>query len=182
MNCPFCNSTNYKLFESLTWSAAETEADWGVAEQKVYKSCLDCRARTGYYPSEEALKDFEAQNMNPFRRATWQMNLRQALVANAKFLEVNRYLDEPWAEGLKVPNWPVIYKRKKLLRKWWARTIGAKKSSPGNWPSWLPKPEVRIYTWWHSQLHVSIKYQIPYRDFYVIRDRRLCYNTYFGVI
>ena len=66
MNCPFCNSPSYHLFTRYVFKEEEVLP---CEPGEVYKACLDCRMRTGYYSTEEELKAFE--DRNPFKRAGW---------------------------------------------------------------------------------------------------------------
>lgn len=67
MHCPICNSENYHLFERMTYKNGLVA--WEVSSQEVYKACLDCNMRTGYYQSANELQQLE--NRNPFKRADW---------------------------------------------------------------------------------------------------------------
>ncbi len=66
MNCPFCNGTRYHLFTQYIY---KEEDELPIDAGKVYKACLDCNMRTGYYSSQAELK--EAEDRNPFKRADW---------------------------------------------------------------------------------------------------------------
>lgn len=65
MKCPFCSSESYHLFTQCTFRNKEDLP----MDQKVYKACLECNMRTGYYGSEAELK--KAEDRNPFKRADW---------------------------------------------------------------------------------------------------------------
>lgn len=67
-------------------------------------------------------------------------------------------------------NWRIKARLDKLMRKWWARVIGAKKSAPGKWPNWLPPAQPKSWAWYEKRDGVSIKYQKGYRKNYTIED------------
>jgi len=66
MNCPVCNSLNYHLYTRYEF---KDQDELATDDGKVYKTCLDCRMRTGYYNTQAELE--AAESRNPFKRADW---------------------------------------------------------------------------------------------------------------
>ena len=87
--------------------------------------------------------------------------LRQAIILYSRKCE-NSKVRNYWGH-LMIP-WPMWYAYRKLMRKWWARVLGAKKAYRKPLPDWL-ESHTKNKTWdyYERGMRWSVKYTRSYR-------------------